>query len=169
MRDEFKDLEGTSHPDPTRRAQIQMKRPLPKRFYKQVSVGREEGGYAILLDGRPVRTPAKNPLTAPTAGLAELMRAEWDAQGEFVDPQSMPVTKLVNTAIDGVALDPQAVFEDILRFSASDLLCYRAEYRRPGGVEWERMWVSSIWRQAGAAWLNVFSQDTPCDSPLRPV
>ena len=49
------------------------------------------------------------------------------------------------------------------------LLCYRAEYRRPGGVEWERMWVSSIWRQAGAAWLNVFSQDTPCDSPFRPV
>lgn len=49
------------------------------------------------------------------------------------------------------------------------LLCYRAEYRRPGGAEWERMWVSSIWRRAGAAWLNVFSQDTPCDSPLRPV
>lgn len=49
------------------------------------------------------------------------------------------------------------------------LLCYLAEYRRPGGVEWERMWVSSIWRQAGAAWLNVFSQDTPCDSPFRPV
>ena len=49
------------------------------------------------------------------------------------------------------------------------LLCYRAEYRRPGGVEWERMWVSSIWRQAGAAWQNVFSQDTPCDSPFRPV
>ncbi|CAD7033995.1 ATPase [Pseudorhizobium halotolerans] len=127
MRDEFKDLEETSHPDPTRRAQIQMKRPLPKRFYKQVSVGEDEGGYAILLDGRPVRTPAKNPLTAPTAGLAELMRAEWDAQGESVDPQTMPVTKLVNTAIDGVALDPQAVFEDILRFSASDLLCYRAD------------------------------------------
>ncbi len=130
MRDQFTDLEATSHPDPTRRAQIQMKRPLPKRFYKDVSVGEDDGGYAIHLDGRPERTPAKNLLVAPSAALADLMRAEWDAQGEFVDPQTMPVTKLVNTAIDGVALDPQAVFEDILRFSSSDLLCYRADAPR---------------------------------------
>nr|CAD6415729.1 ATPase [Rhizobium sp. Q54] len=126
MREIF-DIPDVSHPDPTRRAQIQMKRPLPKRFYSDVSVSQEEGGFAILLDGRPVRTPAKNPLVAPTAALAELIRVEWAAQGEEVDPATMLVTKLVNTAIDGVAADPQAVFEDILRFSASDLLCYRAE------------------------------------------
>ncbi|MCJ8520602.1 chaperone required for assembly of F1-ATPase [Pseudorhizobium tarimense] len=128
MSDLFDAPEGMSHPDPTRRAQIQMKRPLPKRFYEDVSIADGEGGgYVIALDGRPVRTPAKNPLSAPTAALAELMRAEWAAQGEFINPATMPVTKLVNTAIDGVAADPQAVFEDILRFSSSDLLCYRAD------------------------------------------
>ncbi|HEV7437581.1 MAG TPA: ATP12 family chaperone protein [Pseudorhizobium sp.] len=127
MRELFDMPEGVSHPDPTRRAQIQMKRPLPKRFYQNVSVQETDGGYVIHLDGRPVRTPAKNPLQAPTAALADLMRAEWDAQRDEIDPATMPITKLVNTAIDGVATDPQSVFEDILRFSSSDLLCYRAD------------------------------------------
>jgi Chaperone required for the assembly of the mitochondrial F1-ATPase len=127
MREIFEIPNGVSHPDPIRRAQIQMKRPLPKRFYSDVSISQEEEGFMILLDGRPVRTPAKNPLAAPTAALAELMRVEWASQREEIDPATMPVTKLVNTAMDGVATDPQAVFEDILRFASSDLLCYRAE------------------------------------------
>ncbi len=128
MRDIFPDpSEALSHPDPTRRAQIQMHKPLPKRFYTEVSVNEAEGAFAVLLDGRPVKTPAKNQLAAPTAELAELMRDEWASQVEVIDPRSMPVTRLVNTAIDGVAQDPQPVFEDILRFSAGDLLCYRAE------------------------------------------
>ncbi|HEX5934774.1 MAG TPA: ATP12 family chaperone protein [Pseudorhizobium sp.] len=127
MRDLLDSPEGMSHADPTRRAQIQMKRPLPKRFYKEVAVAEAEGDFAIHLDGRPVRTPAKNPLLAPTVALAELMRGEWDAQTDLIDPATMPVTKLVNTAIDGVAAEPQAVFEDILRFASSDLLCYRAD------------------------------------------
>lgn len=127
MRELFEPLENLSHPDPSRRAQIQMQRPLPKRFYTTVTVCEEADGHAVHLDGRPVRTPAKNALTAPTAALAALMRDEWDAQAELIDPATMPVTRLVNTAIDGIAADPQAVFEDILRFSASDLLCYRAE------------------------------------------
>jgi chaperone required for assembly of F1-ATPase len=128
MRDLFPDpSEAMSHPDPTRRAQIQMQKPLPKRFYSMVSTAQGEGGFSVLLDGRPVKTPAKNDLVAPTAQLAELLRDEWAAQVEVTDPRSMPVTRLLNTAIDGVAADPQPVFEDILRFSASDLLCYRAE------------------------------------------
>jgi len=128
MRDIFPDpSEALSHPDPTRRAQIQMHKPLPKRFYTEVSVNEAEGAFAVLLDGRPVKTPAKNQLAAPTAELAGLMRDEWASQVEVIDPRSMPVTRLVNTAIDGVAQDPQPVFEDILRFSAGDLLCYRAE------------------------------------------
>ena len=128
MRDLLNDLsEGLSHPDPILRAQIQMQKPLPKRFYKDVTVGEaEEGGFTILLDGKPLRTPAKKPLTVPTRALAELLRDEWDAQKEVVNPVVMPVSRHVNTAIDGVANDTQAVFEDILRFSSSDLLCYRA-------------------------------------------
>lgn len=119
--------DGLSHPDPTRRAQIQMHKPLPKRFYTDVTISETEDGFAILLDGRGVKTPARQPLAVPTAALAEIIRAEWAAQVDVIDPGRMPVTRLVNTAIDGIANDPQAVLEDILRYSGSDMLCYRAE------------------------------------------
>lgn len=127
MRDLLNDLsEGLSHPDPIRRAQIQMKKPLPKRFYTAVTVAPVEGGFGLLLDGRPVKTPAKATLVLPTEALASLVRAEWEAQAEVIDPATMPVTRLVNTALDGIAKDPQAVFDDIVKFSANDMLCYRA-------------------------------------------
>ncbi|KXG86616.1 ATP12 family chaperone protein [Agrobacterium bohemicum] len=128
MRDLLNDLtEGLSHPDPIRRSQIQMQKPLPKRFYKDVAVGEtEEGAFNVLLDGKTLRTPAKSPLTVPTRALAQLLRDEWDAQADVIDPTIMPVSRHINTAIDGIAVDTQAVFEDILRFSSSDLLCYRA-------------------------------------------
>ncbi len=128
MRDILSDTNiSLTHEDPTRRAQIQMLKPLPKRFYTDVTVAVSEGGHAIHLDGRAVKTPAKNQLVAPTAALADLLRDEWDAQTEVVNPATMPITRLVNTAIDGIASDPQAVVEDMLRFSASDALCYRAD------------------------------------------
>lgn len=128
MRDLLNDLsEGLSHPDPIRRAQIQMKKPLPKRFYAEVAVAQHEGGFAITLDGKMVRTPARQVLAVPTEALAQLVAAEWQAQGQEIDPVTMPVTRLVNTALDGVATNAQAIFEDILRFSSSDLLCYRAD------------------------------------------
>jgi chaperone required for assembly of F1-ATPase len=128
MRDIFPDpSEALSHADPTRRAQIQMQKPLPKRFYSEVSVKEINGRYAIHLDGRGVKTPAKRELAVPTARLAELVRDEWANQVEVIDPRTMPVTRLVNTAIDGIAADPQAVFDDITRFSAGDMLCYRAD------------------------------------------
>ena len=128
MRDLLNDLsEGLSHPDPIRRAQIQMKKPLPKRFYQDVSIRESEDGHVIELDGKAVKTPARRSLAVPTEALAKLVAAEWARQAEVIDPGTMPVTRLVNTALDGVAIDSQAVFEDILRFSSSDLLCYRAE------------------------------------------
>ncbi len=116
-----------SDPDPVRRAQIQMHKPLPKRFYTTVGIGAaEDGGHTVLLDGRTVRTPAKKLLTVPTAAAAELLAAEWEAQKENIDPATMPVTRLANTAIDGIAKDIRAVFDDILNFAGTDLLCYRA-------------------------------------------
>ncbi len=116
-----------SDPDPVRRAQIQMHKPLPKRFYTTVSIGTaEDSSHTVLLDGRTVRTPAKQPLTVPTQAVAELLAAEWDAQKENIDPATMPVTRLANTAIDGVSKDIRAVFDDILNFAGTDLLCYRA-------------------------------------------
>lgn len=127
MRDLFDLPIDLSHPDPTRRAQIQMQKPLPKRFYSQVSVRPEGDEFAILLDGKTVKTPAKNVMKVPTPALAEHLRAEWDAQGDNIDPSTMLVTRLVNTAIDGVANEMQAVFDEIVRFSSSDMLCYRAD------------------------------------------
>jgi len=130
MRDLISDLEHQnflSDPDPVRRAQIQMRTPLPKRFYKDVTVAAGETGFVVHLDGRPVRTPAKALLELPTERAAELVAAEFSAQGETIDPVTMPVMRLVNTAVDGVAKEADAVMEDILRFSASDHLCYRAD------------------------------------------
>ncbi|RWC81095.1 MAG: ATPase [Mesorhizobium sp.] len=130
MRDILNDLEAgkyLSDPDPVRRAQIQMKTPLPKRFYKEVSIVPVEAGFAVQLDGRPVRTPGKALLALPTEAAAALVAGEFAEQGETINPVTMPVMRLVNTAIDGVASDPQAVLEDILRFASSDLLCYRAD------------------------------------------
>lgn len=130
MRDILNDLEAgklLSDPDPIRRAQIQMRTPLPKRFYKDVAVAEGEDGHVVLLDGRAVKTPGKAPLALPTARAAQLIADEFAAQEQTLDLSTMPVYRLVNTAIDGVAKDPQAVLEDILRFSSSDLLCYRAD------------------------------------------
>ncbi|MFN3546444.1 MAG: ATP12 family chaperone protein [Mesorhizobium sp.] len=128
MRDILNDLEGSflSDPDPVKRAQIQMRQPLPKRFYKEVSVAPFEGGYGVHLDGRPVRTPGKGPVALRTEAAARLIADEFAAQEKEIDPVRMPATRLVNTIIDGVARDPDAVLEDILRYASTDLLCYRA-------------------------------------------
>ena len=101
--------------------------PPPKRFYADVTVAPAEGGFAILLDGKPVRTPRKQPLKVPTRPLAEAIAAEWAAQRERVDPSSMPLSKLAITAIDGVATHMGDAASDIVKFAGSDLLCYRAE------------------------------------------
>lgn len=130
MRDILNDLEAgkfLSDPDPVRRAQIQMKTHLPKRFYKVASVVPVEDNFAVHLDGKPVRTPARAFLALPTERAASLVAEEFDAQAQVIDPVTMPVMRLVNTALDGVANDPQAVLEDILRFASTDMLCYRAD------------------------------------------
>jgi len=101
--------------------------PLPKRFYKDVTVAPAEDGFAILLNGKPVRTPRKLPLRVPTRALADAIAAEWAAQKERVDPASMPLSKLAITAIDGVASHMADVAAEIVKFAGSDLLCYRAE------------------------------------------
>ena len=74
----------------------------PKRFWKAASVVADEGGFAVHLDGRPVKTPAKQPLLLPTHALATLVAAEWDAQSGLVNPETMPITRMANSAIDKV-------------------------------------------------------------------
>lgn len=99
-----------------------------KRFYETVTVVDANGGFAIALDGRPVRTPAKSLLAVPTAGLAQAVAAEWEAQDDEVKPLAMLLTRLASTAIDKVASERLRFVEDLAGYAASDLLCYRAEH-----------------------------------------
>lgn len=100
--------------------------PPPKRFYKTASAEPRGDGFALLLDGRGVKTPGKRQLILPTRAFADAVAAEWNAQGERIDPATMPLTRIANTAIDGVAENMDAVADDIVAFAGSDLLCYRA-------------------------------------------
>ncbi len=108
-------------------------RPLPKRFYTSVTVGtREPGGVPLLLDGKVARTPKKLELRLPTLALARAIAGEWAAQDDRVDPARMPLTRLANTAIDGVRGREAMVRADVVKYAASDLVCYRAD--RPRGL-----------------------------------
>jgi chaperone required for assembly of F1-ATPase len=100
---------------------------LPKRFYSQAEAVPVTEGFAVLLDGKPVRTPARSALVLPTLALAQAIAAEWNAQGELLDPNAMPLTRLANSAIDGVAPRMAEVEADAVRYAGSDLICYRAD------------------------------------------
>lgn len=128
MRDLLNDLEaGRQAQDPMQSARDAMRTPLPKRFYKGASIAAVETGHAVHLDGKQALTPGRRPVVLPTEAAAQLVADEFGAQTEFIDPMTMPTTRLVNTAIDGVAEDVQAVLEDVLRYASSDLICYRAD------------------------------------------
>ena len=102
------------------------KRVLPKRFYEHAAVGPHEGGFAVLLDGRVAKTPAKKPLVVSRADVAEALASEWEAQTGDIDPATMPLTRLVNSGIDRVAGEMAAVRDDLVKHAGSDLLFYRA-------------------------------------------
>jgi chaperone required for assembly of F1-ATPase len=127
LRDIFTDLFANERPDPIEAARRAMRPPLPRRFYQQAGVEEAAGGFRVVLDGRPVRTPARGFLIAPSRQLAGAIAAEWDAQRETIDPATMPLTRLANSIIDGVAATPAPVAADIAKYLGSDLLFYRAE------------------------------------------
>jgi chaperone required for assembly of F1-ATPase len=102
-----------------------------KRFYQDVSVAPGNGGFRILLDGKPVKTPARGSLALPTETLALAIAEEWRTQGENIVATTMPLLRLANTVIDGVAKNRPDVIAAILRFGENDLLCYRA-HQPPG-------------------------------------
>ena len=117
---------GQRQPDPVAAAQSAMRNTLPKRFYENASVVERDGLLHVALDGRIARTPARNPLAVTSRPVAEAVAAEWQAAAERVDPAKMPVTRLVNSALDGVADQHEAVRAEIVRYAGSDALCYRA-------------------------------------------
>ncbi|MFO1034989.1 MAG: ATP12 family protein [Hyphomicrobiales bacterium] len=128
-------------------------RPLPKRFYKAVSVSAENG---ILLDGRSVKTPMKAVLALPTRALAEAVAAEWQAQEKSINPETMPLTKYANTAIDRAVSEREAVLADFASYAGSDLVCYRAEKPRAlvdlQALHWDGI-IADAAEHAGAVML----------------
>lgn len=130
MRDILEDAEGAIErgeigPGKANRGQDKPK--FPKRFYKEVSITDTDAGHAVSLDGRLIKTPGRAELLLPTSEAAQLVATEWSAVEDEINPMKMPVTRIANTAVDGVANEIQAVLEDIVRYSSSDLLCYRAD------------------------------------------
>lgn len=117
---------SAEEPNPMRAAQTGMKPSLPKRFYKEAGVEERNGRFFLILDGRTARTPNRQELAVPSRGLAEALAAEWDAQGVEINPATMPVTRIVNSAIDGVAPRRAEVVDDLVRYAGSDLTYYRA-------------------------------------------
>jgi len=98
-----------------------------KRFWKDAAAVPAEDGWAVRLDGRPLRTPARAELLVPSEPLAHAIAAEWQDAGDKVDPRAMPLTGLANAAVDRVAPDRQAFADGLARYAEADLACYRAE------------------------------------------
>lgn len=111
-----------------------------KRVYREVSLGSGLDGLQLLLDGRPAMTPGKRPLALPTPALAEAVAAEWRAQGDRVEPETMPLTQLACTTIDLTLANEQAIQESLVAYAGTDLLCYRAD--RPAALvsRQEQLW-----------------------------
>lgn len=124
-----------------------------KRFWTAVDVARGEGGWRVLLDGRAPRTPAGAPLVLPTEAAARLVADEWVAQTEFIDPATMPATRLAATAIDRVSQARDAVAEEIAAYAGTDALCYVAEAPPSLVEEQARRWAP--WRDWAQRELGV--------------
>jgi len=101
-------------------------RKLPKRFYNQVSVVKSPNGYTVELDGRSIKTPAKNLLEVESENIAQAIAGDWERQAEFIDLETMYTAKVANTAIDHIAPAPDVVIKEMCDYAGSDLLCYRA-------------------------------------------
>jgi chaperone required for assembly of F1-ATPase len=112
--------------DPTMTARLSMQSALPKRFYEKAAVEEREEGLVLTLDGRMARTPGRRALALPNRALGDAIAQEWQAQVAVIDPALMPLTRISNSAIDGVAEQAEAVADEIVKYAGSDLVCYRA-------------------------------------------
>ncbi len=127
MQDIFEEIFAQQPLDGNEAARRAMRPAQRRRFYDKVTAEQGAAGFGILLDGKPVRTPRQTPLAAPCAALAEAIAMEWNAQQQVIDPAAMPLTRLAHSILDGVALSPQPVADNIADYLASDLVFYRAE------------------------------------------
>jgi chaperone required for assembly of F1-ATPase len=148
MRDLFEDIFKNAPLDPVQAARRAVRPHLRRRFYQRAEVEDADGEFRIVLDGRPVKTPARRTLAAPTRALAQALAAEWDAQRDVIDPAKMPLTRLANTIIDGVTDAPSAVADEVKRYLACDLVFYRAP--GPAGLV---AWQAEAWDPV-LAWVR---------------
>lgn len=160
MRDIFDDIFTNQPLDPNEAARRAMRPNLRKRFYARAEAGTEkgEGGFAVLLDGKPVRTPARRPLAAPSHALAQALAEEWNAQADVIDPGRMPLTRLANAVIDAVAERPEPVTEEIAKYLGNDLLLYRADAPEGLVAKETEMWnpvLSWARDELGARFIQV--------------
>jgi chaperone required for assembly of F1-ATPase len=136
-------FEANQTDDPVEAARRAVRPVRRRRVYKTVTIAAAESGesgYAVHLDGKPVRTPARRLLAVPTAELAGAIAEEWAAQGEHIEPAKMPLTRLGNTIIDGVAAARGQVAAEIRKYLASDLIFYRAETPAPLRARQAQQW-----------------------------
>jgi chaperone required for assembly of F1-ATPase len=99
-----------------------------KRFWKNVEVRTDEGGWGVSLDGKPVRTPARAALIVRSEALAEAIAEEWRGAVDEIDPRAMPLTGLANAAIDHVTKDKAGFASGLARYAEADLASYRSEW-----------------------------------------
>ncbi|MCE8000349.1 MAG: ATPase [Rhodobiaceae bacterium] len=146
---------------------------LRKRFYKEAASRAVDDGFVIELDGRPIKTPARAALCVPTAALGEAIAKEWNAQDTHIDPDTMLVTKLANTALDRVGPRLDEIVDEIAAFGASDLLCYRAEDPESlvarQAEQWDPVldWLDSTHNARLELAAGVIFKDQPADVLAR--
>lgn len=144
MRDQLEDAHKHID-DGYGRAQHLNKVELPKRFYKEIAAGPVDGGFVVTLDGRQVRTPGRKlPVIVPAAPIATAMAHEWSAQGEFIDPATMPMVRLINSAVESGDEMVPALREEVIKFAGNDLLLYRADSPQELVSQQEVIWDNAL-------------------------
>lgn len=126
MRELFDEVAGQSAGDPMESARRSSRAVLRKRFYTSADIGEADGSFTVTLDGKPIKTPSGRTVIVPARALAEMIAAEWAAQGENIEPLTMPLTRFANSVVQGVVDQAEAVRDDVAKYFASDLLFYRA-------------------------------------------
>ena len=111
-----------------------------KRFWKEASVAEADGGFRVMLDGRPIRTQGGAPQVVPSRALAEAMADEWGRQGEKVDPRAFPLRDIADFAIDHVRAQRPATVAKLISYAETDTLCYRADPDEPLFRRQREMW-----------------------------
>jgi chaperone required for assembly of F1-ATPase len=126
MRELFEEGAGPSPLDPEEAVRRATRTPRRKRFYASADVIDIDGGFAVVLDGKPIRTPSGRQVVVPVRQIAEAIAAEWQAQHETIDPLTMPLTRFANSVVQSVVDRADLVADDIAKYLQSDMLFYRA-------------------------------------------